>query len=392
MENTPDLLSEEVELIGKITVIPNILDVICQSTGMGFAAVARVTSEKWIACAVKDDINFGLKPGGELKLETTICNEIRQSCIEVVIDNVPEDEIFSGHHTPAMYGFKSYISVPIINKNGEFFGTLCAIDPNPAELNNPKIRGMFHLFADLIAFHMDAIEKMYRSEKELIEERETAVLREQFIAVLGHDLRNPLNSVMNIAKILLRSPDEERVEKLAHILQDSSFRMRALIDNILDFARGRLGDGITLEKSHQHLKNNIQMVVDELAIANPDADIQIQYDLDSPVYCDGGRFEQLLSNLLSNAISYGHKDKPILVKAKKEGDELLLSVVNSSEKIPDEVLYQLFKPFVRGENKSKNNGLGLGLYISSEIAKAHGGAMAVNSDEQTTSFVFRMPT
>src|ERR1700692_4449883 len=95
--------------IQRIDAVPRILEVVCHSTGMGFAAVARVTDDRWICCAVRDEIAFGLKPGDELKLETTICNEIRQSHQAVVIEHVAEDKDFSGHHTPAMYGFQSYI-------------------------------------------------------------------------------------------------------------------------------------------------------------------------------------------------------------------------------------------------------------------------------------------
>jgi PAS domain S-box-containing protein len=130
---------------------------------MGFAAVARVTEDRWIACSVKDDIAFGLKPGGELKVETTICHEIRESGTAVVIDHVAEDRAFCGHATPAMYGFQSYISVPIVLPNGSFFGTLCAIDPRPARVNTPEIVGMFKMFAELIGFHLDANQRVRSS-------------------------------------------------------------------------------------------------------------------------------------------------------------------------------------------------------------------------------------
>lgn len=121
----------DVVAVESIAAVPTILDVVCQTTGMGFAAIARVTDDRWVACAVKDDIAFGLEPGGELSLETTICHEIRQSGTAVVIDHVAEDPAFCGHHTPARYGFQSYISMPIVLPDGTFFGTLCAIDPSP---------------------------------------------------------------------------------------------------------------------------------------------------------------------------------------------------------------------------------------------------------------------
>jgi GAF domain-containing protein len=133
----------DIQAIQWIDAVPSILEVVCRTTGMGFAAIARVTEQRWIACAVKDDIRFGLEPGGELKVETTICHEIRQSGSAVVIDHVAEDQAFCGHPTPAMYGFQSYISMPIVRTDGSFFGTLCAIDPRPAVLKTPQTIAMF---------------------------------------------------------------------------------------------------------------------------------------------------------------------------------------------------------------------------------------------------------
>lgn len=152
-------IDPDVEEISRISKIPTILAVICQSTGMGFAAVAKVTEDKWIACAVRDEIVFGLKPGDELRLETTICNEIRKQHRTIVIDHVDEDEIYHNHPTPRMYGFQSYISVPIVRKNGDFFGTLCALDPRPARLKNTELIEIFELFADLISFHLEVHEQ-----------------------------------------------------------------------------------------------------------------------------------------------------------------------------------------------------------------------------------------
>ncbi len=131
-------IQEDIDAVGRIDAVSSILEVVCRTTGMGFSAVARVTDDRWITCAVRDEIAFGLVPGSELKLETTICNEIRQHHTPVVIDHVALDVDFVQHHTPAIYGFQSYISFPITLKNGSFFGTLCAIDPNLAHLKIPR--------------------------------------------------------------------------------------------------------------------------------------------------------------------------------------------------------------------------------------------------------------
>jgi transcriptional regulator with XRE-family HTH domain len=157
-------IEADIKAVSRIAIVPKLLEVVCRITGMGFAAIARVTEDKWIACSVHDEIQFGLAPGGELKLETTICNEIRQHGEAVVIDHVAKDKTFAHHPTPVMYGFQSYISMPIIRQDGSFFGTLCAIDPKPAKLNNLKTIGMFKLFAELISFHLDLTEKMAFTE------------------------------------------------------------------------------------------------------------------------------------------------------------------------------------------------------------------------------------
>ena len=190
MSVSAESIQADIDAISSIAIVPKLLDVICRTTGMGFSAIARVTDEKWVVCSVRDDISFGIEKGGELILETTICHEIRQSGNGVIIDHVAEDIVFRDHHTPAQYGFQSYISIPIIRRNGEFFGTLCAIDPKPHQLNKVEVIEMFNLFAELISFHLSAIEDLNDSETRLTEERKTAELRDQFIAILGHDLLN----------------------------------------------------------------------------------------------------------------------------------------------------------------------------------------------------------
>jgi signal transduction histidine kinase len=385
-------LQADVEIVSRITVVPTILEVICRTTGMGFAAVARVTEEKWIACSVRDEIQFGLEAGGELKLETTICNEIRQSGEGVIIDHVDADEHFCGHHTPAMYGFQSYISIPIIRQDGTFFGTLCAIDPRPAKLNTPEIIGMFKMFAELISFHLNSHERLFFTEEKLREERKTAELREQFIAILGHDLRNPIGAVLNGAQMLKRMPLDERSMRVANIIYDSSFRMRGLVENILDFALGRMGGGINLRLStDEPLEHILDHVVAELSMLHPNRAIENHFSLTAPVLCDGKRIAQLFSNILGNALKHGKNDTPVIVKAESNENEFILSVSNSGKKIPAASMTRLFQPFSRGEVKPGQDGLGLGLFISAEIAKAHNGTLEVTSTDAETCFTFRIP-
>lgn len=392
MINQDQKLRADVEAIQRISIIPSILDVICQTTGMGFAAVARVTEERWIACSVLDKISFGLEPGGELKVETTLCHEIRQSKEAIIIDHVEKDEIYCRHHTPAMYGFQSYISIPIFLRNGSFFGTLCAIDPKPGRLKTPETLAMFKLFADLISFHLNAQEQLNFTEANLLQERKNAELRDQFIAILGHDLRNPVGAISGGAELLLRMPLDNTAMRIATTIKNSSYRVSGLIKNMLDFASGRLGGGIGLDRKTIHLEKALRQVITELLTIQQGRSIIVEFDLPEPVYCDENRIAQLFSNLLSNAITHGAPDKPITVTATSTVDNFELSVINEGNKIPEAAMNWLFQPFTRASIKPGQQGLGLGLYISSEIAIAHGGKLYAVSTDEKTSFILQIPS
>jgi signal transduction histidine kinase len=381
----------DVAAVQDIGAVRTILDVVCRTTGMGFAAVARVTEDRWIACAVHDAIQFGLEPGGELKVTTTICNEIRRSGSAVVIEHVADDDAFRDHPTPALYGFQSYISVPIVLPGNRFFGTLCAIDPRPARLNTPEVTGMFELFAELIAFHLDAQTQLAASRAVLVDERRTSELREQFIAVLGHDLRNPLASIDAGMRLVLKTPVDAKAAAILSMVQSSVQRMAGLIDNVMDFARGRLGGGLTLNRGDDPLEPALRQVVAELQTSHPGSAIEIALEIDRPVIADRARLEQLVSNLVANAITHGQPSEPIQVAAKTEDDWFELSVRNKGEPIAPEAMARLFAPFERGAVRPSAQGLGLGLYIASEIARAHGGAIDVASSAEATVFTFRMP-
>lgn len=387
-----DDLEGDVAAIARIDSVPTILEVVCRTTGMGFAAVARVTEDRWIACQVRDEIDFGLEPGGELKVETTICHEIRAGGQPVVIDHVAEDQAFCRHPTPAMYGFQSYISMPIRRPDGTFFGTLCAIDPRPARLTKPETIGMFKLFADLIGFHLDAQERLATSEAALLGERQSAEIREQFIALLGHDLRNPLASIEAGARLLERSPLDQDARGIVTLIQSSARRMAGLIDNVLDFARGRLGGGLMLDRNaDEPLAPILEQVIAELRTAWPERVIDATIEVAGPIGCDRARIGQLLSNLLANALKHGAPDRPVSVRASDHDGVFDLSVANAGNPIPPATLERLFQPFFRGPTRADQQGLGLGLYIAAEIARAHGGTLDVTSTAAETRFTFRMP-
>jgi GAF domain-containing protein len=144
----------DIAAVQRVPSIEAMLEQVCALTGMGFAAVARVTSERWIACQVLDRIEFGMKPGDELVVNTTICDEIRASGCAVFIDHVGANPEWRTHHTPAMYGFESYISVPILLADGSFFGTLCALDPGERQRSLAAVLPELEAMAATIAVEL----------------------------------------------------------------------------------------------------------------------------------------------------------------------------------------------------------------------------------------------
>lgn len=149
-------INADIAAVQRIDGVRDILREVCALTGMHFAAVARVTADRWVACLVEDHINFGLEAGGELELQSTICDEIRCSGEGVFIDHVAEEPMWRIHPTPILYGFQSYISMPIIRSDGSFFGTLCAIDPEPRTTSLAAIVPLIQALAQRIADALDA--------------------------------------------------------------------------------------------------------------------------------------------------------------------------------------------------------------------------------------------
>ncbi|MEZ1315029.1 GAF domain-containing sensor histidine kinase [Pseudomonas fluorescens] len=386
--------SPDIEAIRSIDAVPVILSMVKHLTGMRFAAVARVTEQNWVACAVDDAIDFGLKPGGELVLESTICHEIRQHKKPVIFGHASSHPLFSLHHTPRIYGLESYISIPIIKANGEFFGTLCAIDSVPANLDEPAIAQTLTLFAQLIAMSLDAQSHLQATKAELSSATELGRLREQFIAVLGHDLRTPLSAIRMSADLLETKTEDKRSLNLISAIRKSSTRMGVLIENVLDFASGRLGRGIPVRRKQvDDLESTIRLTVEEVLNAHPHSEIIQTLDVPPGVYCDPLRVSQLLSNLLINAVTHGSKSKPILLEAYSENDEIVLSLTNQGPVIPPQLMPLLFEPFSRSQAGQRGEGLGLGLYIAAQIATAHNGTLSVSSTvESGTNFVARFPT
>lgn len=225
----------------------------------------------------------------------------------------------------------------------------------------------------------------------LQDEQATADLREQFIAVLGHDLRNPLASIVGAARLLGREVQSDKAVHIIRLMEASVDRMAGLIDDVMDFARGRLGSGIDLHRQSAPLEPVLRQVVEELETSEPSRIIRCRFILPGPITFDPGRIAQLVSNLLANALIHGDPKRPVDLFAAISDGQLELWVANAGAPIAPEAMARLFQPFFRGEVRASQHGLGLGLHIASEIARAHGGILEVRSDGEETRFTLKMP-
>ncbi len=222
-------------------------------------------------------------------------------------------------------------------------------------------------------------------------ERRTAGLREQYIAILGHDLRNPLSAILSGLEVMCKSPLNDRQTEAAKLVEGSALRISALVDDLMDFARGRLGAGMVLTCVDVNLGPVFAHVVDELRVTHPSRDIKLQVNLPGVINCDHRRLSQLLSNLVANALSHGSQTGSVIVDVCELNGRFALSVSNQGRPISLPECERLFLPFERGGTNARSEGLGLGLYVCAEIARAHNGDIRVVSDVIQTVFTFEMP-
>jgi phosphoserine phosphatase RsbU/P len=352
---------------------------------------------------------LSLDPGGRIfKVNKTLCTWVGYAPEHLVgkrlgdLLNIAGRMFYETHIAPLlrMQGFFNEVALDLVNQNGDRLPVIAnAAERRAADGSVISTRLTLLKATDRRRYERELLDARDRSRSSeaaaraiLQDERKTSELREQFIAVLGHDLRNPLASISAGARILLRQAKGETETQVLQMMQTTVMRMSGLIDNVLDFARGRLGGGITLSRdANRPLQPVLQQVVDELRSVMPDRVIESDLGIADPVNCDRSRIGQMVSNLLGNALTHGSPDKPVRMVASTDNGMFVLWIANAGEPIPDAAMADLFQPFIRGKVRASLQGLGLGLHIASEIAKAHEGELTVTSTAEETRFTFRMP-
>jgi two-component system, sensor histidine kinase and response regulator len=227
---------------------------------------------------------------------------------------------------------------------------------------------------------------------ELAERTETLRLNEMFMAVLGHDLRNPLGAILMHAHLLQRQSAEESTRETAGQILASGKRMRRLITDLLDLARSRFGGGIPIQPEELDLGDIVRRVVRECRASFDGRDIDVASRGDLRGEWDAERVSQVLSNLLSNALRHGRQDEPVAIDVDGTDADRVVFTVRNGGRLPPELIPSLFDPF-RGAGHSTDSspGLGLGLFIVREILRAHGGNVEASGSDDQTCFTVVLP-
>jgi sigma-B regulation protein RsbU (phosphoserine phosphatase) len=231
----------------------------------------------------------------------------------------------------------------------------------------------------------------------LRDQKQTAQVRERLLGIVGHDLRGPLASITTAAHYLLKAPEHAPLEARQHmagVIISSSGRMAKMINELLDFTRARLGNGIPVERRAVDAAEICRRVLDEMRITHPNRAFEFNGPAQLGTYCDPERIAQLIANLMKNAVDYGDPAKPVALGLSETSEAVVIAVHNAGPAIPQDLVADIFDPFRRGapDVKRSSDGLGLGLYIVERIASGHGGQVAVESTSaQGTTFTATIP-
>lgn len=388
-----------------------ILALVSDQLGLRTSFLTHITPEEnrnYIVAVHNDPDGCGLVAGSELPLEDTFCSAIAASgeARPLLISDTHADPTFRLHRASAASpGIRSFLGVPIVLNDGEFFGTLCAIDPESQNLTIQQadlLMVLGRIIATQIERDREAAVRaeaeaeqaaLYRAAQNAIREREA------LLSIASHELKNPLTALLGYAHLLQRRTVREttlpeRDKRAVDTIVAQAERMNRMLTDLLDISRLESGQ-FTLEQLPLDLSTLVHAVVDEVVPTLVRHRVIIQ-DADSLIMVvgDDDRLAQVFRNLLSNAIKYSPHGGLVSIAIAAQDDQACVSIQDEGIGIPADALPRLFQRFYRAPNSSASTitGFGIGLYVVKEIVTRHSGTISVTSTEgEGTTFTVQLP-
>lgn len=307
---------------------------------------------------------------------------------------------YQTHWAPllSMQGSVAEVKLDLVTKTRENFPVIVnAVRVNAGGLEGTDVA--FFMARDRDAYERELLLARQRLEASVAETarlhteaNERAIFAEEMVGVVSHDLRNPLSAVQMGTRLLLDGSPSEASRKVLERVLRANERATKLVGNLLDLTQARIGRGLSVVRQEVTLQSIVRDAVDELRLAHPNAVLVLECAGEGTCLADASRLEQALGNLVSNAHAYGAPGRPIRIRSEIDGARFTMSVANEGAPIPDAVRSTMFEPMVRGHDApERKKGLGLGLYIVLQIARAHGGDAFVRSEGVSNIVGLTMP-
>ena len=361
-------IGADIAQVNAIRNIPDVLHVLCEITGMKFAVIARVSATNWTACAVLDRLGMGIKTGHELDVGTTFCREVRASRATIAIDSVSTDCRYRNHLTPKMYGFESYISVPIILPDGDYFGSLCTLDRRAGGVSDIRIQFMFLCFSRLIAQELQRARHLAADSSPPLSRLQVDNLRGLVIAMLAAD--DPARGTADGHRALALDYMQRLVEPLDP-------RCSVIADAVkVTQAPLCAGEATRFEMSSD-LLFRLRAVVVACRIAHPGRQIISNIAFAGAIYCDPAWIERLAHCLLAYALKHGNPADAVSFIAKLKANGLLLSVWNNGHTIRPDRVAGIFRPDWRAVADRSTSGDAM--HTCAEVVRVHHGTIEASS-------------
>lgn len=328
------------QTVDTIRDMQGVLHAVTEATGLDTAIFSRIERERWCAQAVLDRGGFGIQPGDIHRLSEMMCHQVRLALAPIAVCDLPHDGRFQNHPTYRKFGARAYIGVPVQFDDGTFVGTLSALS-RQARPGADSAVPLMTLLGQLIAHELQLVDQARHTEDRLTREQSTAEERERFLALVAHDLRNPLSAIRLNAELLAKQAGPEQRAVTERILAVTA-RMCRLIDDLLDLSRGRLGSGVVIRLRQVEPGPFLSARLAEIRTANPGVALVVEQS-ELPARTDAwdpDRVAQILDNVVGNAIQHGEQE-PVQVWIRVNGDNCEIDVINGGPAIPDDISHQI---------------------------------------------------